>query len=57
MGIGVGWGVEHPPESHVVDIIPNGGRAFPECLLPIVYDRLESIGTVKNRLIRKQEGI
>lgn len=42
--------VEHPPESNVVDIIPHGGRGFPECLIPGVQDRLEGTGRVMNDL-------
>lgn len=42
---------EHPPESDIVDIIPNGGRAFPECLLSVVYDGLEGTEIVVNWMV------
>lgn len=44
-------GQGHLPESNIVDIIPNGGRAFPECLLIIVQDCLESTGGVMDWMV------
>lgn len=42
---------EHPPESNIVDIIPEGGRCFPECFISVVQDCLESTGIVMNWMV------
>lgn len=46
----VGQG-EHQPESNIVDIIPNGGGAFPECFVFVFQDCLEGTGRVMNGMI------
>lgn len=38
----------HPPESNIVDVIPDGGRTFPECFIPRIQDGLQGIGKVIN---------
>ena len=51
-----GWPGKHLPESNVVDVIPNGGGAFPEWLLRVVQDWLEGTGRVMNSMLWRQEG-
>ena len=42
---------EHSPQSHIVDIIPDGGRDFPECFLNVLHNCLEGIVSVVNWMI------
>lgn len=48
---------EHPPESSIVEIIPKGGRCFPECLINVFQEWLEGTSIVMNWMVWKQEGM
>lgn len=37
---------EHSPQSNIIDIIPDGGWAFPECLVNVLHNCLEDTGSV-----------